>query len=110
GGNGILTAASADFSQGGELLIRIPNVGKAGTDCDQLTVTGALTVGGTSNLTLDLTGLTVKAAKNKKITGIVLWGSIIGNQFATTNTINNPGLVVTFTYDTKKNRLDVAFA
>ena len=83
---GKLTAASADFSQGGTLLIRLPAKGTAGVDYDQLAVTGALTLGGTSNLQLDLNLLTSKA----NFPGIVLYGSVSGKFTNVLPPINNP--------------------
>jgi autotransporter-associated beta strand protein len=76
GGVGTLTASSADFSQGGELLIRIPSL----ASFDQLNVSGAFTLGGTSTLVIDVQDLTTKG----KATGIISFGSVSG----TFNTVN----------------------
>jgi hypothetical protein len=84
-GIGTLTAASADFSQGGTLLIRIPDKGTPGVNYDQFDVTGTLTLGGTSALVLDVNGLT----KRGNFSGIVLYGSVSG-KFSTVTLINNP--------------------
>ena len=82
--------ASANFSNGGDLTIQIPGLGTAGANYDQLNVTGALTLGGTSTLTLDLTGLAVPGTAR----GVVLFGSRTGylpvfNQVAVVNNPNN---------------------
>ena len=82
---GTLTVGSADFSGGGTLVIRLPAFGTPGTNYSQLNVTGALTLGGTSALTLDLNGLTTTGTANS----VVAAGSITGN-FTTTSTINTP--------------------
>src|SRR5262249_51837338 len=53
GGIGVLIVSSADFSNGGNLLIRIQGYKTPGTDYSQLMVTNALTLGGTSSVTFD---------------------------------------------------------
>jgi hypothetical protein len=82
---GILTAASADFSGGGTLLIHIPAYGTPGINYDQFNVTGALTLGGTSTLTLDVKGLPGPGTAS----GIVLYTSHTGT-FTNKKLINNP--------------------
>src|SRR5262249_53190717 len=95
---GILTLGSADYSNGGTLLIQVPAYGTPGTSYDQLKVTGALTLGGTSILELDPTGLTTDGTA----TSIATFGSISGSPSATFNSItttNNPlGFNVTPAY------------
>jgi autotransporter-associated beta strand protein len=100
GGVGTMIAASADFSQGGELLIRIPSL----TSYDQLNVTGMLTLGGTSTLVLDVQGLT----KRGKVTSNVSFGSVSGT-FSTVKLINNP-LNFTAKLKYRANSLDVDFS
>jgi autotransporter-associated beta strand protein len=85
GGVGTLTAASADFSNGGTLLIRVPAYGTPGVKYGQLRVTGNLTLGGTSALTLDLNGLGTAGTAS----GIAVYGSVKGT-FSTVKLLNNP--------------------
>ena len=94
---GTQQVASADFSNGGDLTIQIGGYGTAGVNYDQLDVTGALALGGTSTLTLDLNGLTTAGTA----TGIVLFGSLTGavplfNQIAVINNPNNFSVIVTY--------------
>ena len=80
---GTLAASSANFSSGGNLTVQIT----AGSN-DLLNLgSGALTLGGTSTLTLDLNGLTM-ASGGSPIT-IVSDGSQSGH-FSAVNVINNP--------------------
>jgi autotransporter-associated beta strand protein len=81
---GKLTVGSADFSSGGVLMIQVPNFGIAGTDYDQLVVIGALTLGGSSALQLDLNGL----SNDGTAAGIVTYGTRIGF-FSTVTLLNN---------------------
>ena len=81
---GTLTVGSADFSSGGTLMIQVPAYGVAGTDYDQLAVTGALTLGGSSILQLDLSGL----ATDGTASGIVTYGTRTGT-FSTVTLVNN---------------------
>jgi autotransporter-associated beta strand protein len=100
-GIGTLIAASADFSQGGTLLIRAPNKGTPGVNYDQFDVTGTLTLGGSSSLAIDVNGLPARG----KLFGIVLYGSVSGN-FSTIQLINNGlGLKVNPKY--RSTQLDV---
>ena len=80
--------ASANFSNGGDLTIQITGYGTAGVNYDQLNVTGALTLGGTSTLTVNLANLTVPGTA----TGVVLFGSRTGYMpvFDQVAVINNP--------------------
>ena len=79
-GRGILAGSSANLSTGGNLTLQIAGVTTPGTNFDQLNLgAGTLTLGGTSSLTLDLTGL----ATTGTITTAIL-GTIVGN-FATVN-------------------------
>jgi autotransporter-associated beta strand protein len=94
GAVGVLTATSANFSGGGTLLIHIPAYGTPGVNYDQLSVTGTLTLGGASKLTLDLKGLPGPGTAP----GIVLYASHVGT-FTTKKLINNPhnlGLALTY--------------
>ena len=84
-GDGVLTAASANFSSGGNLAIQGQGNGLPGSTYDQFAVTGALTLGGTSNLNGDLTGLTTGA----QLAGVATYGTLNG-QFANTNFVNIP--------------------
>jgi autotransporter-associated beta strand protein len=106
GGNSSLTAASADFSQGGELLVRIPNRGTPGVDYDQFIVTGAVTLGGASTLVFDVSGLT----KRGKVSGIVTFGSVSGTfTNVSVSPVNNPlNLKAKLKYHA--NRLDVTLS
>ncbi len=88
-GPGILSATSANFSGSGNLTVQIAGVGTAGTNYDQLALSGALTLGGTSTLTLDLAGL----ATSGTATNVVTFGSIVGT-FSQVVTVNNPNLFV----------------
>jgi hypothetical protein len=81
---GTLTAASADFSNNGNLTVNVTG-SPANISSDLLSVTGAVTLGGTSTLTVDLNGLTSAAGP---IT-IVSDGSQTG-QFSSVNIVNNP--------------------
>jgi autotransporter-associated beta strand protein len=103
-GSGTLTAASANFSSGGTLLIHVPAYGTPGVNYDQLKLTGKLTLGGTSTLTLDVNGLSTKA----KASGIAKYGSVLG-KFKTVKLINNPkNLKVALTYGA--TNLDAVFS
>ena len=63
---GSLTAASADFSNGGTLLIQVSGVTGAGNNYDQLKVTNNLTLGGSSTLMVDEAGGRVTDLKGDK--------------------------------------------
>src|SRR5262249_44474116 len=100
-----LTGTSADFSSGGTLTIQLAGSSLSGITADKLTLAGALTLGGTSTLTLDVAGLT--STTSTPIT-IVQDGSRTGT-FTTVNVINNPNgfqVFVTYTATT----VNVAFA
>jgi len=84
GTNGILTASSADFSNGGVLLIRVPARGTPGINYDQLNVTGTLTLSGISRLIIDVNGLT----KRGQLSGVVLYSSLSGS-FSSVSLLNN---------------------
>jgi fibronectin-binding autotransporter adhesin len=95
GSKGILSAPSANFSEGGNLTIPVAAVTTPGTDYGQLNLgSGPLVVGGgaggstPSSLTLDLSGLTVSG----QATGTVLYGSNLGSptQFGELILVNNP--------------------
>ncbi|HZZ80061.1 MAG TPA: autotransporter-associated beta strand repeat-containing protein, partial [Gemmataceae bacterium] len=84
--NGKLTSGATDLSNGGNLVIGITGFATAGTDYDQL-VTGsnALTLCGTSTLTLDLSGLAASGTALHVISGTNISGT-----FANVNVVNNP--------------------
>jgi autotransporter-associated beta strand protein len=102
---GYLAAAGADFSNGGTLTIHIGGYTTPGGDYGQLDVSaGTLTLGGSSVLTLDLSGLTEVGTA----AGIVLYAGLSGNvpAFTTVNVINNPNnFSVSLVYNA--NSLDV---
>jgi autotransporter-associated beta strand protein len=87
---GMLTVAGADLSNGGTLLIQVPAYGMAGTNYDQLFLTGALTLGGTSTLVLDLSGLTMTGTAGS----FAQYGSVAG-AFTRINFVNNPNAFTT---------------
>lgn len=102
GGIGILTAASADFSGGGTLLIETPGRSSAGTDYDRLALgSGALTLGGTSVLIADLQDSFLTGA----VTGVVACGSVVGT-FTTVTYANAAGMEPTVGY--AATRVDLA--
>jgi autotransporter-associated beta strand protein len=82
-GIGILSGSTADFSSGGTLRIQVQDY-SAGTSFDRLDLTGSLTMGGTSKLTLDLAGLSTPGTA----AGIALYGSRVGT-FAPPQLLNN---------------------
>ena len=82
---GTLTVSSANLSSGGMVTATLAGITGSVTGAD-LHVTGALTLGGTSTLTLNLASLT--GYTNNPIT-IITAGSISG-QFSNLNLINNP--------------------
>src|SRR5262249_61753722 len=77
---------SADFGSGGTLTIQSAGSSLSGITADRLNLTGGLTLGGSSTLTLDLGGLT--STTGGPIT-IVQDGSRTGT-FTTVNVVNNP--------------------
>jgi autotransporter-associated beta strand protein len=86
---GILSAAGADFSSGGNLRIEVAGLTTAGVDYDRLNLGGGtLTVGGNSRLTVDLAGL----ASPGRVNGVVLYGNRAGTipTFNTLEVVNNP--------------------
>ena len=85
---GTQQVASANLSNGGNLNIHVAGYATAGVNYDQLNVTGALTLGGTSTLTLDLTGLGATGTA----TGVVLFGGRTGYLpvFSQVAVVNNP--------------------
>ena len=106
GGIGILTVSSADFSNGGNLLIQIQGYKTPGVDYDQLSVTKSLILGGTSNITFDEMN---KLSGKGTAAGIAKYpkGGLTG-KFSTSNVINGTGLLPTqFGYGAKS--FDVTF-
>jgi autotransporter-associated beta strand protein len=100
GSMGILYAQSVNLSSGGVLYIQIAGYQTPGTDFSRL-VTGGLVLGGTSKLTLDLSGLTTRGT----IRGIVTDGGQTGT-FSTVQLLNNPfGFGDTLIY--KNDSIDV---
>ena len=91
---GTLTVGSADFSGGGTLVLQVAGYSTPGTSFDQLDVTGALTLGGTSSVTFDVSGNTLTGTAD----GLAVYGSESG-AFTTVSLINNPlGLVANPSY------------
>jgi autotransporter-associated beta strand protein len=84
GAIGILNAQSVNLSNGGVLYVQISGNQQPGTDFSRL-VTGSLVLGGSSKLTLDLSGLTTAGT----VEGIVTDGNQTG-VFAQLQVINNP--------------------
>ena len=71
-GDGILNAASANFSAGGNLAILAQSNATPGVTYSRLAVAGALTLGGTSTITGNLAGVTGAAA----FPGVVTYGTL----------------------------------
>jgi autotransporter-associated beta strand protein len=106
GGIGTLSAASADFSNAGTLLIRVPAYGPPGKKYDQLHIAGQITLGGASTLILDVNGL----SKAGTAFAIVVFGSQSG-VFTTVTLINNSAnLTVALNYRTSPAELDAVFS
>jgi autotransporter-associated beta strand protein len=85
-GIGVLTGSAGNFSGGGILRMQIQSYGMAGTDFDRLNLgSGILTTGGTSQLSLDLSGLSTTGTAS----GIVLYGIHPGT-FSSVELLNNP--------------------
>jgi fibronectin-binding autotransporter adhesin len=89
GSKGILTAASANFAGGASstLDLRAAAYTTAGTDYDRFKTSGAVTLGGSSVLNLDLTGL----AGTGTITGVVQATGGVTGTFTTVNILNYAG-------------------
>jgi autotransporter-associated beta strand protein len=85
GGVGILAGSTANFSAGGTLRVQIQGFATVGTQYDRLDLSGALTMGGTSKITLDLAGLSTAGTA----VGVARYGSRSG-AFATFELLNNP--------------------
>jgi hypothetical protein len=103
--NGILSGTSADFSGGGNLTIQVSGYTTPGTDFDQLNLSGALTAGGTSSLTVDLGSMNTPGTAQ----GVVLYApnSRTGS-FTTVNVINNPNnMAVSVVYDDTNGRVNL---
>jgi autotransporter-associated beta strand protein len=82
-GMGTLTGTSANFSAGGVLRLQVAGY-TPGTDFDRLALTGALTLGGSAKLSLDVAGLSGEGV----VTEAVSYGSVAGT-FSTIELINN---------------------
>ena len=104
---GLLSASGANLSNGGTLHLEVSGLTTPGVDFDRLNLGGnTLTLGGTSTLTLDLTGLSAPGTAS----GVVLYGSRFGT-FTTVAVVNNPfGFTATPIYDAVAGRLDVQLA
>lgn len=83
---GILSGSTANFSSGGVLRLQINGYGTAGTNYDRLNLSQGLTLGGTAQLSLDLSGLTNTGV----VVGPVLYGSRTGTFLSTIELLNNP--------------------
>lgn len=92
---GTMTGVSANFSSGGALRIAIPSDQAAA----QLVLSGALTMGGTSKLVIDLAGYTSGMANtNFTVAQAGSWSVLAG--FTTVQVLNNTsGKSVTVKYD-----------
>ena len=80
-----LATGPTNISSGGSYTLQIPSYVNAGVGYDQVNIAGALTLGGSSTLTVDLTGLSTTGTA----TNVFTYTSRIGT-FATVNPINNP--------------------
>ena len=83
---GTLSASSANFSNGGNLIADITGTSPPTVTNDRLNVSGAVTLGGTSTLTVDLNGLATPTVERYTV---LTDGSRTG-QFTTVNVVNNP--------------------
>jgi autotransporter-associated beta strand protein len=81
---GTLSGTSADFGSGGILIAQVQGY-VAGTQFDRLSLSGALTMGGTSILRLDLAGLSSTGTAS----GVAQYASRTGT-FTSVQLINNP--------------------
>ncbi len=104
GPTGTLTAASADFSGGGTLLVHVASLSPTPT-FNQFAVSGALTLGGTSTLTLDQSGTTTPGTA----TGFVSYGSLTGTFNRVLSLNNTAGLQASVVNDTANSRLNAGF-
>lgn len=102
---GILSGSSANFSAGGILRIGIQGFATPGVSFDRLNLTGALTAGGTSKLSLDLAGLSTTGTAN----GIVVYGSN-ATAFTTIELLNNPNSYVACVSNPGGTSLNVTIA
>ena len=95
GSSASLSTGPINLSSGVGVTLEIPNYTGAGaTGYDQINLAGELTLGGSSTLTLDLSGLTTTGTASNVIT----YSSEVGT-FSTINTINNvDNLVPIVTY------------
>jgi autotransporter-associated beta strand protein len=84
-GHGTLSGSSADFSAGGALVIEIKGYSASGPDFDRLNLSGTLTTGGSSELALDLAGLSGTGTA----AGAVLYASVSAT-FSSVKLLNNP--------------------
>ncbi len=83
-GLGILNVDSADFSGGGTLLAQINGFAVAGTDYDRLQVLGVLKVGGTSQLSLAVTGV----SGDGTALGVATYGNLSGSTFGSVSILS----------------------
>jgi autotransporter-associated beta strand protein len=86
---GILAAAAADFSNGGIFRVQIAGFPNAGSQYDRLDLgDGAVTLGGSSRLVVDLAGVTAPGRAD----GVILYGSGLGDvpMFSAVDVVNNP--------------------
>ena len=101
---GTLSEASADFSGNGSLTIQAAGTSPAGISTDLLNVSGALKLGGTSTLILDVAQL----ATTGTALGVIHFGSITGT-FTNVALINNPNnYQASLVYNA--NSIDVTFS
>jgi len=109
GGSGLigtLTCASADFSGGGTLLIRIPS----STSADKLEVTGTLTTGGTSALVADLAGY--QSSDKSSDPAAAHYGALTGQFVTNPNSATTPhtGIIPNSNTSGKGVKTDYSFA
>jgi autotransporter-associated beta strand protein len=86
---GVLGAAAADFGNGGIFRVQVAGFPDAGTQYDRLDLDGgAVTLGGSSRLVVDLAGVTAPGRAD----GVLLYGSRRGNVplFSFVDVVNNP--------------------
>jgi autotransporter-associated beta strand protein/parallel beta-helix repeat protein len=98
---GTLSATSADFSGGGTLYAAI--TGTSGSPMnDVLNLSGALTLGGSSKLTVDLSGLSSNAPLSSVTYNIVNYGSFSGD-FSSKTYVNQGSHATPTTNETASN-------
>jgi fibronectin-binding autotransporter adhesin len=101
-----LTASSVNCSGGtnSTVAVRVAGYTTPGTNYDRLTMSGALTLGGSSILSIDVTGLSGAGTA----TGVIQSGSIVGTFAVVQITNNTNGLTINVVYNSTSIDLVVA--